>query len=206
MRPKYTPRTRCICRGCGQEFFTKASKVKKGWANFCSFTCPGRDAGRFWARVDKSGECWLWTGCTDGHGYGYFYAQRRLRRAHNFAWEIENGPIPDGFEVCHNCPDGDNPTCVRITHLWLGTHAQNMKDRHQKGGYEAITTLTAEIVYAARLCRANGEPLTAFVEKFGWTIYPAVRGDSWKHVPFPTLQHECDTDLTCGEQKDVARR
>src|SRR2546428_14096409 len=53
--------------------------------------------------------------------------------AHRWVWEQINGPIPDGYEVCHNCPGGDLPSCVRPSHLWLGTHSQNILDSYAKG-------------------------------------------------------------------------
>ena len=108
-------------------------------------TVTERDAKRFWAKVDKSGECWLWTGATGPKGYGKFSVgpshDRNGRRrnsmvsAHRFAWELANGPIPEGkgFHgtcVLHRC---DTPRCVRDAHLFLGTNADNVRDMDNKG-------------------------------------------------------------------------
>ncbi len=46
------------------------------------------------------------------------------------AWEIVKGPIPPGMHVLHRC---DCPPCVRPDHLFLGTHADNMRDMIAKG-------------------------------------------------------------------------
>ena len=89
---------------------------------------------RFWAKVDKSGECWLWTDALRPDGYGYL--QRvggrggRTYLAHRASYEIAYGPIPDGLHVCHHC---DNPPCVRPDHLFLGTDLDNIRDMIRKG-------------------------------------------------------------------------
>ena len=59
----------------------------------------------FWQKVQRSesrSECWMWTGATL-RGYGQFAIQRRPRRAHRLAYEMERGPIPDGLDLDHIC-------------------------------------------------------------------------------------------------------
>lgn len=107
-------------------------------------------------------------------GEGWVYAYR-------FAWEIENGPIPDGLEVCHRC---DNPQCVRVSHLFLGTFIENMEDkvrkgRQQRGDGHARARLTAE---AAREIRASEESLGVLASRFGVaisTVCDVRRGRTW---------------------------
>ena len=87
---------------------------------------------RFWARVDvqKGDACWQWVAGRDADGYGAISHNRIQLKAHRLSWELENGPIPERICVLHHC---DNPSCVRPDHLWLGTQAENMADRNQKG-------------------------------------------------------------------------
>lgn len=91
-------------------------------------------ADRFWEKVDKSGDCWLWTAATAFWGYGVFQLGRGpgegIVRAHRWSWEQAHGPIPDGLFVCHHC---DTPACVRPSHLFLGTNADNLGDMGRKG-------------------------------------------------------------------------
>lgn len=41
-----------------------------------------------------------------------------------------HGPIPPGMFVCHRC---DNPRCIRLDHLFLGTDSDNQRDAVAKG-------------------------------------------------------------------------
>jgi hypothetical protein len=79
---------------------------------------------RFWAKVDKSGDCWQWTAAKCSRGYGAFGVDRKPRRAHRVAYELVVGPIPDGLELDHLCR---NPSCVNPEHLEPVTHRENMR-------------------------------------------------------------------------------
>jgi hypothetical protein len=94
-------------------------------------------AERLAARTIKSSSpdgCWLIQGCGIGvGGYGQIKLDapsRQLIPAHHAAWLLAHGPIPDGLVVMHIC---DEPRCVRLDHLQLGTQAQNVQDSVQKG-------------------------------------------------------------------------
>lgn len=124
-----------------------------------------RRQGLFWAKVDKSGECWTWTAATVA-GYGMFQA-RGMVRAHRYSWTIAEGPIPEGLLVLHRC---DNPLCVRPSHLYLGTQRENVADMDARGrrgrGYRMsrrgqehqAAKLSDEQVEAVRVLRNAGWP------------------------------------------------
>lgn len=82
---------------------------------------------RFWAKVDKSGGCWLWTAFVHPNGYGIFKVGRKAVGAHRVAYELLVGPIPEGYEIDHrtSCPRN----CVNPAHLRSVTQAQNKQNR-----------------------------------------------------------------------------
>jgi hypothetical protein len=77
---------------------------------------------RFWPKVDKSGDCWLWTAEIARSGYGRFRLDGRRQYAHRIAYELTNGPIPDGLMIDHLC---HNLACVNPDHLRPVTNKQN---------------------------------------------------------------------------------
>ena len=84
---------------------------------------------RFWAKVDKTETCWLWTASKNWLGYGRFKFQGKTGGAHRYSYLLINGSIPDGLCVCHKC---DVRACVNPEHLWLGTISDNAKDMVSK--------------------------------------------------------------------------
>ena len=130
----------CAVTGCGNP------KAKRFWCTkhyqrWLKYGDPlGRPkpttAERFWSKVNKDGpvpsnrpelgKCFVWTrGTTDG--YGSFFpgddSGRQSMRAHVWAWEQKNGPVPEGLEPDHLCR---NTLCIRLTHLELVTHRENV--------------------------------------------------------------------------------
>lgn len=77
---------------------------------------------RFWAKVEKTDGCWIWTAAKT-HGHGVFGVNGRNRYAHILAYELLVGPVPDGLDLDHLCR---NRACVRPDHLEPVTRRVNL--------------------------------------------------------------------------------
>ncbi len=85
---------------------------------------------RFWSYVDKTNDCWLWTGAMD-YGYGRFYLEKKHMRTHRLSLEWSLGrPIGSGLVVRHKCR---NRNCVNPEHLEEGTQKENGQDKVRDG-------------------------------------------------------------------------
>ena len=84
----------------------------------------------FWSKVDFTENCWEWAAGFNLQGYGVFHIKRKQYLAHRVAWTLVCGPIPEGMLVCHYC---DNTSCVKSSHLFLGTAKDNTRDMISKG-------------------------------------------------------------------------
>ena len=150
---------------------------------------------RFWSQVRKGDGCWEWAGALAGGGYGTILAHGRQTPAHRLSYEMEHGAIPDGMFVCHHC---DNRKCVRPSHLYAGTHQNNLDDMVRRG--RSKDPSTSPIWYAvrgeqqgmARLTEAairdiRSSPLSSskLALKYGVSstnVRSVRRGETWKHV------------------------
>ena len=87
----------------------------------------------FWSKVDKSGDCWEWTGALNQHGYGLFFGVKGLQTAHRAGFVIQIGPIPRGASILHHC---DHRRCVRGDHLYAGSTRDNARDARERNRFK----------------------------------------------------------------------
>lgn len=137
--------------------------------------------------VTESG-CWIWTMSLHRLGYGQVMVARRNTKAHRLAYELFVGPIPDGLQVCHTC---DTPPCINPAHLFLGTFADNMRDKVWKGrqakgeaqGHAKFTE--AAVLEVRQLYAAGGVSQRALAAVFGVSqraIGRALTRRTWSHI------------------------
>ena len=141
-------------------------------------------------QLDESTGCLEWTGALGDRGYGTIRSSEapyRARFTHRVAWEMANGPIPEGMFVCHRC---DNRRCCNPAHLFLGTPKDNTQDmiakgRKPVGSRTPNAQLTEADVTQIRALRADGWTYDRIAERFGIqsrNVGTICRGQSWKHV------------------------
>lgn len=144
-------------------------------------------------KASPQGDCLIWSGAHDRRGYGFLRINGLWRRAHRLMYELHHGTIPDCMVVLHAC---DNPACIAIAHLSIGSQHDNVRDmltknRANKSRGEAhpkaklTTAQVAEI--RATYCRGqHGFGAHVLAKKFGVTkqaIQAVVAGKAHKEIP-----------------------
>lgn len=147
---------------------------------------------RYWAKVVKKGpnDCWEWAASVTSEGYGQIRYQRKMVKAHRIAVMLD-GRNPQGLHVCHTC---DNRSCVNPSHLFIGTHADNMRDMVNKGRNangdlrgedHPNATLTETAIADILVLAEKGNNSTHIAKIYGVgraCISDIVRGVNWKHI------------------------
>lgn len=131
----------------------------------------------FEEKIDYSGaaagsSCYEWLGDRRQLGYGEITrkckTKRTRRAAHIVAFEAAYGAIPEGLKVCHSC---DNPGCVRLEHLFLGTQADNIRDCIAKQRFKFLEPRSGERHGMAKVSDSDAEIIRREYRK-GVPYYP----------------------------------
>lgn len=146
----------------------------------------------FWNNVVKTKDCWIYTGSRGTNGYGRIQTRlpngKRLSVfAHRYAYELANRVLCGDKKVCHHC---DNPSCVRPSHLFLGTQGENMKDASAKdrisfGEKHWNRKLTTEKVRRIKTLAKIGVSTSELGNKFGvsrQSVADIVYGRTWTRI------------------------
>ena len=131
--------------------------------------------------ADENG-CRNWTRSKNTSGYGHLTHKGKILKAHRISWEIYNQRvIPDGMYILHSC---DNPGCINPEHLSLGTHADNMRERAERGRHPSAKFTRDEVVKIRQIA-ASGIPCSEIARQLGVahsTIRCMVNRTAWRHV------------------------
>lgn len=138
------------------------------------------DLERFWRKVNKTEDCWLWTAsCCKGHGY--FRLNEKMQYAHRVSWFIAGNVIPEGHIIRHKCRAAN---CVNPAHLETGTYAQNNADKIRDGtSTRGTKSNTCKLTEAQVLeIFASDKTQCAIAEEYGISrknVYDIKQGRSW---------------------------
>jgi hypothetical protein len=95
---------------------------------------------RLMSRVETEGECLIWQGAKRPSGYGVIgvklAGKHTVQSTHRIAYEIFNGPIPDGLHIDHMC---SRKACVNPQHLRAVPQATNNQAMWDRGEREKVT-------------------------------------------------------------------
>ena len=139
--------------------------------------------------LDPNG-CDEWIGSfrTKGRGYGCFRVKGVTMQAHRYAYEQVCGPLPKGACVLHFC---DNPRCVKTSHLYAGTHQDNMDDRQSRSrqargeGHGRARLTERSVRWIRKAHAAGGTSYAKLAPRFGVSrsaIAHVVEFRTWRHV------------------------
>ena len=167
----------CIHNNClepvhGQGYCNKHYRryLKYGYVNETSFDLTPLERLLKNSKKNKINDCIEWKGSKNKEGYGSIMINHKLTKTHRLSYQLQIGEIPSGLLICHSC---DNPSCINIQHLWVGTDKQNTADKYLKGrqnilkGEKNPSSKLKDIqVYEIRELLKKGEKGTEIAKKY----------------------------------------
>jgi hypothetical protein len=145
---------------------------------------------RYMEKVDKncgSDDCHPWTGSLDGCGYGFFRVDRRMVRAHRWAYGMMIEPLTPGEVVRHTC---DNPPCQNPRHWIKGSVKDNVHDMIRRGrspdrsgGRNGRAKLLDQNVLEIRASVLDPKQLAIRYDVTVTNIHAIQKRLTWKHLP-----------------------
>lgn len=143
-------------------------------------------AGRFWKRVDKTGDCWLWT-AAQRNGYGAIKHQGKVLQAHRVAYLLTHGETDQ--IIGHKC---DNKLCCNPDHLEAITPGQNNRDARGRLKFNIVngedchnSKLTEEDVANIWAERKTGSGAVRISRKLNLgqsLVKHVIQKQTWKHL------------------------
>lgn len=207
----------CARQDCTNTITPRASEVAKGLGNYCSTTCFNRATkSRPWqerllenivplngsvpTHCPQLGPCSNYLGTIHPTtGYGVLSRDGKSIEVHRLVAELDGWDLT-GVEIRHKC---DNRACVRLEHLEVGSHADNMRDRDERGR-TATGDRSGARTHPEKLRRGESHSRALFTEqdirdiraaqgvtqatlarRYGvseGTIQSVLKGRTWKHV------------------------
>ena len=140
----------------------------------------------FHQRYTLKNGCWIWN-TTKIKKYPQWWFDNKQVYVHRWSYEYFNGPIPQGYDVCHHC---DNPCCVNPKHLFVGTRQDNINDmvsknRQCRGSQKPTAKLNENDVIAIRnypsYYGSNRKLAKKYQVSVG-TIEQIKSNKTWRHI------------------------
>lgn len=130
-------------------------------------------------RVDRETGCWRYTGAITKNGYGCARVGGRVQYAHQIAYELAHGPMPDGTEIDHVYARGcRHKDCINPAHLEAVTRFENIRRQRQ-------VTIDAETVAIVKARVLDGDTSKEIAETMGINLHTVLnirRGRTWADI------------------------
>lgn len=135
--------------------------------------------------IENENGCLEWQKCKDKDGYGVTSIKGRKLPAHRALWALKNSPEEIlGRYVLHTC---NNPSCIKLEHLYLGSQKDNVQDQIQNGtfvrgsknGKSLLDELSVEHIRSSSF---SINALAKYYDVSYQTVWDVRKRRSWRHL------------------------